>query len=220
MEKFCNIKCRISGLTPNAVVLVATIRALKMHGGGPVVSPGKPLSDVYTTENLDFLEKGFANLAKHISNAKKMGVKVIVGVNRFTSDTSAEIELVKKLSLEAGADAAVSANHWAEGGAGAVDLAKAVIEACREPSEFKLLYPDELYIKQKIETIAKEMYGAADVSYSEDAERQIAAYTEQGFAHLPICMAKTQYSFSADPNAKGAPTGRFPSTLSTSTKSG
>jgi methylenetetrahydrofolate dehydrogenase (NADP+)/methenyltetrahydrofolate cyclohydrolase/formyltetrahydrofolate synthetase len=207
MEKFCNIKCRISGLTPNAVVLVATVRALKMHGGGPVVTPGKPLSDVYTKENLEILGKGFSNLARHISNAKKMGVKVLVGVNRFTSDTDAEIELIKKLSLEAGADAAVAANHWAEGGAGAVELAKAVVEACREPSSFKLLYPDELSIKEKIETIAKEMYGAADVTYSEEAEKQIEAYTVQGFSHLPICMAKTQYSFSADPSAKGAPSG-------------
>lgn len=124
------------------------------------------------------------------------------------SDTDAEVELIRKMSLEAGADAAVASNHWAEGGQGAVSLAEAVIQACSEPNPFKLLYGDDLPIKDKILTIAKEMYGAASISCSEEAEKQIAALTENGFAHLPICMAKTQYSFSADPKVKGAPKGK------------
>jgi len=205
MEKFCNIKCRVSGLDPNAVVIVATVRALKMHGGGPEVTPGKPLSEVYLKENLEILEKGCSNLIRHIQNSKKFGVKVIVAVNRFTNDTDAELELVRKISLEAGADAAVSANHWAEGGKGAIDLAKAVIETCKEPNDFKLLYGDELSIKEKIEAIAKEIYRAKDVSFSEEAEKQIELYTKQGFSGLPICLSKTQYSFSDDPAKKGAP---------------
>jgi methylenetetrahydrofolate dehydrogenase (NADP+)/methenyltetrahydrofolate cyclohydrolase/formyltetrahydrofolate synthetase len=207
MEKFCNIKCRTSGLQPNAVVIVATVRALKMHGGGPEVTPGKPLSDVYTQENLEILEKGCSNLIRHIQNSRKFGMKVVVAVNRFINDTDAELELVRKISLEAGADKAVSANHWAEGGKGAIDLANAVIDVCKEPNEFKLLYDENLSIKEKIETIAREIYHAKDVSYTEEAEQQIETYTKQGFNLLPICMAKTQYSFSDDPNKKGAPEG-------------
>ncbi|GAA5968235.1 hypothetical protein JCM11641_003780 [Rhodosporidiobolus odoratus] len=207
MEKFVNIKCRASGLVPNAVVLVATIRALKMHGGGPEVTPGKPLPEVYLSENLDILEKGCSNLARHIDNAKKLGIKVIVAVNRFTHDTPAEIELVRKLAMEAGADAAVPCNHWAEGGRGAIELGEAVIAACKEPNPFKFLYDLEQPIKNKIETIAKEMYGAASVSYSTEAEAQIARFEEQGYRDLSICMSKTHLSFSADPSAKGAPTG-------------
>ncbi|KAM0792500.1 hypothetical protein ACM66B_005172 [Microbotryomycetes sp. NB124-2] len=207
MEKFCNIKCRVSGLKPNAVVLVATIRALKMHGGGPEVTPGKPLPEVYLNENLEILEQGCSNLRKHIENARKLGVKVIVCINRFSSDTDAETEIVRKAALEAGADAAVPATLWAEGGLGAIELGKAVIEACKEDNPFRFLYEDSLPIKDKIETIAREMYGAKDVEYSEEAEARIARYTEQGFAHLPICMAKTHLSLSHEPKLKGAPTG-------------
>lgn len=207
MEKFCNIKCRVSGLQPNAVVLVATIRALKMHGGGPEVTPGKPLPEVYLKENLEILEKGCSNLIKHIENARKMGVKVIVAVNRFTSDTDAESELVQKIALAAGADAAVPCTLWAEGGLGALELGKAVIEVCKEPNPFKFLYPLEMSIKDKISTIATEMYGAKDVSYSEEASNRIADYTTQGYGNLPICMAKTHLSLSDNPNLKGAPTG-------------
>jgi len=206
MEKFCNIKCRVSGLKPNAVVIVATVRALKMHGGGPEVTPGKPLSEVYLKENLEILEKGCSNLIRHIQNSKKFGVKVVVAVNRFTNDTDAELELVRKISLEAGADAAVPANHWAEGGKGAIDLANVVIDVCKDPNDFKLLYDDNLSIKEKIETIAREIYHANGVSYSEEAEKQIETYTKQGFSGYPICMAKTQYSFSDDASKKGAPT--------------
>ena len=138
-------------------------------------------------------------------------IRVLIPVYR--NDTDAEISLIRKISLEAGADAAVAANHWAEGGKGAIDLANAVVEACKTDNAFKLLYPDSMPIKEKIETIAREMYGAKDVSYTETAEKQIATYASQGFGHLPICMAKTQYSFSADPKLKGAPKGKRPASL-------
>ncbi|CAD6908428.1 unnamed protein product [Tilletia controversa] len=208
MEKFCNIKCRESGLVPDAVVLVATVRALKTHGGGPPVTPGKPLNEIYLQENLEILEKGCVNLEKHISNAKKFGLKVIVAVNQFSSDTPAELELVCKLALAAGADAARPCNHWALGGAGAVDLAKAVIEQIEgKPSEFKFLYDLDLPLSAKIETIAKEMYGAAGIELSELAKTQLERYERQGFAGLPVCMAKTHLSLSHDPELKGAPSG-------------
>lgn len=208
MEKFCNIKCRESGLVPDAVVLVATVRALKTHGGGPEVSPGKPLSEVYLEENLEILEKGCTNLRKHIENAKKFGLKVIVAVNRFSTDTDRELELVAREALAAGADAAVPANHWARGGEGAVDLAKAVIQQLEgKPSDFKFLYNSDQSIEQKIETIVKEMYGGDGIEISELAQKQIDSYTRQGFGHLNVCMAKTHLSLSHDPSQKGAPTG-------------
>lgn len=208
MEKFFNIKCRYSGLVPDCVVMVATIRALKMHGGGPKVVAGKPLDPAYTEENLELLEKGCSNLIKMIENARKFGIPVVVGVNRFQYDTSAEIDLVRRIAKKAGAIDAVMSNHWAEGGAGAVELGKAVISACEQPSNFKFLYPLETTsIKQKIETIVKEIYGGAGVEYSPEAEKKIALYTKLGFDKLPICMAKTQYSLSHDANLKGAPTG-------------
>jgi formyltetrahydrofolate synthetase len=207
MEKFFNIKCRYSGLTPDCVVLVATIRALKMHGGGPKVVAGKPLAHEYTQENLGLLEKGCSNLLKHIENARKFGIPVVVGVNRFKDDTTAEIDLVRKLAKAAGAEDAVVSNHWAEGGAGAVELAHAVVAACKKPSKFKFLYPLDMSIKQKIETIVKEMYGGAGVEYSPEAEKKIEVYTRQGFDKIPMCMAKTHLSISHDPNLKGAPSG-------------
>jgi formyltetrahydrofolate synthetase len=207
MEKFFNIKCRYSGLIPNCVVLVATIRALKMHGGGPKVVAGQPLHHAYTEENLPLLEKGCANMAKMIQNARRFGIPVVVAVNRFQYDTPAEIELVRKLAIEAGASDAVSANHWAQGGLGAVDLGKAVIAACEKPSKFSFLYPLEMSIKEKIETIVREMYGGAGVEYSPEAEKKIALYNRLGFDKLPICMAKTHLSLSHDPNLKGVPTG-------------
>jgi formyltetrahydrofolate synthetase len=207
MEKFFNIKCRYSGLVPDCVVMVATIRALKMHGGGPKVVAGQPLNAAYTEENLELLEKGCSNLIKMIENARKYGIPVVVGVNRFQYDTPAEIDLVRKIAIKNGAVDAVMSNHWAEGGAGAVDLGKAVIAACEKPSKFQFLYPLEKSIKEKIETIVREMYGGAGVEYSPEAEKKIALYTKLGFNKLPICMAKTQYSLSHDPNLKGAPTG-------------
>ena len=206
-EKFCNIKCRYSGLTPDCVVLVATIRALKMHGGGPKVVAGSPLAPVYAEENLDLLEKGCSNLVRMIGIARTFGIPVVVAVNRFHTDTDTEVELVRKISRAAGAEDALMANHWALGGAGAVELGKAVVAACEKSSQFQFLYPLERTIKEKIETIVREMYGGAGVEYSEEAEKKIAHYTRVGFDKLPICMAKTHLSLSHDPNLKGAPTG-------------
>src|SRR5271169_1854801 len=207
MEKFCNIKCRYSGLAPNCVVLVATIRALKMHGGGPKVVAGQPLAHAYLEENLELLEKGCSNLAKMIAIARAFGIPVVVAVNRFKTDTTAEIDLVRRLAVAAGAEDAVLADHWAQGGAGAVDLAKAVAAACEKPHHFRFLYPLELSIKAKIETIVREMYGGSGVEYSPEAEKKIELYTRQGFDKLPICMAKTHLSLSHDPSLKGAPSG-------------
>ncbi|TFK54874.1 FTHFS-domain-containing protein [Heliocybe sulcata] len=207
MEKFCNIKCRMSGLTPDAVVIVATTRALKMHGGGPDVTPGKALHETYTKEDLTTLREGCKNLVKHIENSRKFGLKVIVAINQFSSDTPAELKLVEELALAGGADAAVASNHWAEGGAGALALAKAVIAACEGASNFKFLYDLNIPIEQKIEIICKEIYGGDGIELSEVARKQMETYTRQGFNGLPICMAKTQYSFSHDGKLKGVPTG-------------
>ena len=207
MEKFFNIKCRYSGLVPNCVVMVATIRALKMHGGGPKVVAGQPLNPAYTEENLELLEKGCSNLIKMIDNARKYGIPVVVGVNRFQYDTPAEVDLVRKIAMKAGAVDAVMSNHWAQGGAGAVELGKAVIAACEKPSKFQFLYSLEMGIKEKIETIVREMYGGAGVEYSPEAEKKIALYDRLGFNKLPMCMAKTHLSLSHDANLKGAPTG-------------
>ena len=207
MEKFINIKCRTSGLVPSCVVIVATIRALKMHGGGPKVLAGRPLAPEYTDENLGLLGKGLPNLIAHIKNAIGFGVPVVVAVNRFTSDTDAEIEMVRQSALSAGAEDAVMSDHWAEGGAGAVALAKAVIAACAKPGNFRFLYPLEWDIKRKIETIATRIYGAEGVDYAPEAEAKIELYTRLGFDKLPICMAKTHLSLSHNPAWKGVPTG-------------
>ncbi|GAB4157682.1 MAG: formate--tetrahydrofolate ligase [Candidatus Promineifilaceae bacterium] len=207
MEKFFDIKCRYSGLVPDCVVLVATIRALKMHGGGPRVVPGKPLDKAYTEENLDLLGKGIANLAAHIRNARRYGVPVVVAVNKFHTDTPAEIELVRQMAAASGAEVAAMSDHWANGGDGAVELAQAVVTACEKPSNFQFLYPLDMSIKQKIETIARKIYSAADVSYEPLAEQQIKQYEANGFGGLPICMAKTHLSISHDPALKNAPTG-------------
>lgn len=207
MEKFFDIKCRCSGLVPNAVVLVATIRALKMHGGGPKVVAGKPLAKEYTDENLELLQAGCSNLIAHIKNVKQFGVPVVVAINRFKFDTDREIELVRKIAIEAGAEDAVMSNHWAYGGAGAVQLAEAVIKACQTPSDFKFLYDLDLTLKEKIEIIAKKIYGAAEVEYTPEAEEKIKIYTNAGFGKFPICMAKTQYSLSHDATLKGVPKG-------------
>ncbi|NDJ85055.1 MAG: formate--tetrahydrofolate ligase [Chloroflexi bacterium] len=207
MEKFFNIKCRASGLTPNCVVMVSTIRALKMHGGGPRVVPGRPLDPAYTSENLELLEAGAANMVAHIEVARKFGIPVVVAINRFTPDTPAEIDLVQRVAQEAGAYAAVPTNHWMDGGDGARELAEAVTDACEQPSDFKFLYDVDRPIKEKIETIAREVYGADGVVYEPLANKQIKSYEENGFGNLPICMAKTHLSLSHDPNLKGRPTG-------------
>ena len=207
MEKFFNIKCRYSGLIPNVVVLVATVRALKMHGGGPKVVAGKPLAAEYTEENLVLLKAGLGNLQAHIKNALRFGIPVVVAVNSFASDTPAEVELVRKAAIEAGAEDAVVARHWMEGGAGAVALGEAVVKAAEKPSSFQFLYPLDLPIKDKIEIICKEIYGADGVDYSPEAEAKIETYTRLGFDKLPMCMAKTHLSLSHDGNLKGVPKG-------------
>jgi methylenetetrahydrofolate dehydrogenase (NADP+) / methenyltetrahydrofolate cyclohydrolase / formyltetrahydrofolate synthetase len=207
MEKFFDIKCRTSGLIPQVVVMVATVRALKMHGGGPRVVAGKPLDYAYTTENLDLLAKGLGNLQHHIRNAKKYGVNVVVAVNSFKDDTEAEVELIRKAAVDAGAEDAVVCRHWMEGGKGAVKLGEAVIKAAEKPTNFKFLYPLEMSIKEKIETICTQIYGADGVEYSPEAERKIELYNRLGFNKLPLCMAKTHLSLSHDPTLKGVPKG-------------
>ena len=208
MEKFFDIKCRYSGLVPSVVVLVATVRALKMHGGGPKVTAGSPLDPAYKEENLPLLRKGLDNLLHHIKIAKKYGIPVVVAVNRFFTDSDAELELVRKVAIEeGGAFDAVVSNHWEEGGKGAVTLAEAVVKASEQKSDFKFLYPLNQTIKEKIEVIAREVYGADGVDFSPEAEKGIEEYTRLGLADLPICMAKTHLSLSHDPNLKGVPKG-------------
>jgi formate--tetrahydrofolate ligase len=206
-EKFMNIKCRASGLKPDAVVIVATVRALKMHSGRFTVVAGKPLDEKLTTEDLETLELGIPNLVKQIENMKYFGIPVVVAVNHFPTDTDREHALVIERALEAGADFAVTHKVHANGGAGGEDLAKAVVEACERPANFRFLYPDEASIKEKIETIATKIYGADGVDYAPAAEAKIKQYTEFGFDKMPICMAKTHLSLSHDPAVKGRPTG-------------
>uniref|UniRef100_A0A1B0CH43 C-1-tetrahydrofolate synthase, cytoplasmic n=2 Tax=Lutzomyia longipalpis TaxID=7200 RepID=A0A1B0CH43_LUTLO len=194
MEKFFNIKCRTSKKVPNAIVLVATVRALKMHGGGPPVSAGNTRKE-YTEENLELLKKGLPNLIKHISNGLKYKVPVLVSINAHQYDTPAEHEMIREAARKAGALACVVSKHWSEGGAGAAALADAVIKACTEKSKFKFLYNLDLSIEDKIILIAKEMYGAGSVDFN-----------TRGYKNLPICMAKTQLSLSGNPELKGAPT--------------
>ena len=206
-ERFFNIKCRTSGLTPDAVVVVATVRALKVHGGGPPIAPGATLDPVYKQENVDILRAGCVNLRKHIANAKSFGVPVVVAINKFYTDTDAEIAVVREEAIAAGAEDAILSNHWAEGGKGAVDLAHGVISACEKPKDMVLTYGLEGTIQERIETIGRKMYGAENVEFSELAQSKVDTYTKQGYGDLPICVAKTQYSLSHDPNLKGAPTG-------------
>jgi len=206
-EKFLNIKCRYSGLKPDAAVVVCTIRALKMHSGKYNVVAGKPLDPALTSEDLDGVEKGAVNLQAHVENVKKFGVPVVVAINRFVHDTDAEIELVRKLAMEAGADEVALSDVWAKGGEGGVELAEAVVKAAEKPSDFKFLYPDDISIKEKINTIATEIYGADGVDYSPAAEEKVKLYTEMGLSHLPLCMAKTHLSLSHDPKLKGRPKG-------------
>ena len=206
-EKFWNLKCRISGLNPGAVVIVATVRALKMHGGGPPVRPGVPLSEEYTKEHLDLLEKGCENLMAHIDIVKKSGVRPIVCINGFSSDTKAEHKLIKKIAEQQGAIAVVS-EHWLKGGEGAIELAQAVIDTCEQKNSFKHLYNYELPLRKRIELIAKEVYGANGVSYSEVAlEKLKSLETNPATQKFGLCMAKTHLSLSYDPEFKGRPIG-------------
>ena len=198
-EKFFDIKCRKAGIKPDCVVLVATIRALKMHGG--------IAKDDLKKENLQALEKGFANLERHVQNLKKYGVPVVVSINRFSSDTDAEMALLKRLCEKLEVEC-VLADHWAHGGAGAEDLARTVIRTIEsKPSKFKPLYPDDMTLWDKARTIAKEIYRADDITADKSVRDRFAELEKEGFGKLPICVAKTQYSFSTNPDAKGAPTG-------------
>ena len=206
MEKFMDIKCRTSGLVPDCVVLVATVRALKTHGGGPNVVAGRPLAVEYTTENLELLGAGMDNLVAHIENVAKFGVPVVVAINRFPTDTAAEIDLIRRAGIGAGAVDARLADNWENGGDGAIELAGAVVKAAETGTDFSFLYPLEASIKDKIETIARQIYGADGVKYSLVAERQIKNYEATGFGDLAICMAKTHLSISHDPQMKGRPT--------------
>ncbi|XP_040920745.1 monofunctional C1-tetrahydrofolate synthase, mitochondrial isoform X2 [Toxotes jaculatrix] len=208
MEKFFNIKCRASGLRPNVVVLVATVRALKMHGGGPNVSAGAPLPKEYIDENLSLVAGGCnSNLRKQIQIAHLFGVPVVVALNVFKTDTQAEIDLVCQIAKECGASDAVPCHHWAQGGRGSLELAHAVNEAASRPSYFQFLYNTEMPIAEKIRTIAQKVYGADDIELSPAAKAKIDYYDQQGYGSLPICMAKTHLSLSHMPDKKGAPTG-------------
>ncbi len=196
-EKFLDIKCRKTGLAPDCVVLVATIRALKMHGGVK--------KEDLKSENLTALEAGMSNLARHVENVKKFGLQPVVSINRFSADTAAEIELVKKACAALGVEA-VMADHWAMGGEGAADVAKAVVRTIDSgKSKLKLLYPDEMPLLEKIRTIAREIYRAKDVSIDPSVRDQLASFEAMGYGKLPVCIAKTQYSFSTNPDLKGAP---------------
>ncbi len=206
-EKFWNLKCRFSGLTPDCSVIVATVRALKMHGGGPAVVPGRPLAKEYVEENVDLVAKGCCNVIAHIETVKKAGVTPVVCINSFYTDTDAEIAEVKRQAEAAGARCAVS-KHWQYGGEGAQELCQAVIEACDEPSEFKLLYEDSTPLKERIELLATEVYGADGASFSDEALKKIEMIdNDPELSKLGTCMVKTHLSLSHDPTLKGRPTG-------------
>jgi formate--tetrahydrofolate ligase len=204
-EKFMDIKCRYSGLVPSAVVMVCSIRALKMHSGRFKVVAGKPLDAGLIQENIEAVEKGAENLEKQIENMRYFGVPVIVAINRFHTDTDNEIEVIKRKALAAGAEGAYVSEVWAKGGEGGAELAEAVAAAAEKSSNFQFLYPLEASIKEKIETIATKIYGADGVDYSPTAEQKIKSYTELGFGELPICMAKSHLSLSHEPSWKGRP---------------
>ncbi len=207
-EKFFDIKCRASGLRPDAAVVVATIRALKMHGGVGRIVAGKPLDPALLEENVDAVSAGSANLAKQIENVLEFGVPAVVAINAFPSDTPAEVAAVRQAAVAAGARDAVVANNWALGGKGAEDLAEAVWAAAEAGApDFHLLYPDDMPLVQKIETIATRIYGADGVDLLPAAAKQLAQYEALGFGSLPICMAKSQYSLSHDAALKGRPRG-------------
>ncbi|MBU1871351.1 MAG: formate--tetrahydrofolate ligase [Candidatus Omnitrophica bacterium] len=206
-EKFFNIKCRISGLRPDCVVLVCTVRALKMHSGKFTVVAGKPLDRRLLQENLEALEQGCTNLEKQIENMKLFGVPVVVAINKFTTDTKREIELIRKKAIKAGAEDAVLSEVWAKGSKGGRDLARAVVRAAEKKSSFKFLYSLNWPIKKKVEIIAKKIYGAGSIRYEDIARAKIKLYTKLGYDKLPICMAKTHLSLSHDPKLKGRPQG-------------
>jgi len=206
-EKFWNLKCRFSGLKPNAAVIVATIRALKCHGGAPIPVPGKPMPEEYKKESVEWVEKGCANLVHHIKTVKKAGINPVVCINSFYTDTKNEIKKVRELAEAAGARVAVS-EHWLKGGEGALELADAVIDACNEPNDFKFLYDLSMPLRQRIELIAKEVYGADGVDYSADAKSKLERFEKDPeISKLGMCMVKTHLSLTDNPNLKGVPKG-------------
>ncbi len=206
-EKFWNLKCRFSGLVPNCSVIVCTVRALKMHGGGPKVVPGKPLDKAYTEENIELVEKGLENLLAHIATVRKSGVPAVVCINHFYTDTDKEIEVIREACKKAGARVALS-KHWEKGGEGAVELANAVVEACEEKPDFKFLYEDSTPLKERIELIATQVYGADGVSYSAEASAKLEKIqNDSSLNGLGTCMVKTHLSLSHDPTLKGRPKG-------------
>jgi formate--tetrahydrofolate ligase len=206
-EKFFNIKCRASGLAPDAAVVVATVRALKMHGGIGRIVAGKPLDPALLEENVEAVRAGASNLAKQIENVRLFGVPAVVAINSFPTDTPAEVEAIKEVAMAAGASAAVVATHFTDGGRGATDLAEAVWDAASTGSQFQLLYPDDAPLGEKILTIATKIYGADGIELLPAAKKALKLYEDLGFGHLPVCMAKTQYSLSDDANLKGRPSG-------------
>jgi formate--tetrahydrofolate ligase len=205
-ERFFNIKCRNSGLVPDAAVVVATVRALKAHSGKYKVVPGRPLPEDMVKENPDDVLAGAANLRKQIENVRLHGIPPVVSISTFPTDHSSEYQAIREIAAEMGVRSAVS-SHFDNGGRGAAELAEAVAEAADEPSDFRLLYPDEASLREKIEAVATRVYGAAGVSYSAQAARQLDTYERAGFGRLPVCIAKTHLSISSDPALKGAPTG-------------
>jgi formate--tetrahydrofolate ligase len=206
-EKFFDIKCRASGLSPDAAVVVATVRALKMHGGVGTIVAGKPLDPALAEENVEAVRTGAANLAKQIENVRLFGIPAVVAINAFPTDTPAEVEAIREVALAAGAHSAVVATHFAEGGRGAADLAGAVWAAACEPSAFRLLYPDDAPLGEKMLSIVTQVYGADGMELLPPAKKALKLYEDLGFGHLPVCMAKTQYSLSDDANLKGRPSG-------------
>jgi formate--tetrahydrofolate ligase len=205
-ERFFNIKCRASGLRPDAAVVVTTIRALKAHSGRHRIVAGKPLPAALTEENPDEVHMGGSNLRKQVENVRLHGVTPVVAVNAFPGDHRSEHAAVREIAADLGVRAAVC-THFADGGPGAVELAEAVAEAAEEPGEFRFLYPDQASLREKIETVATQVYGAAGVEYDLVAARQLDTYERNGFGRLPVCIAKTHLSISSDPSLKGAPTG-------------
>ncbi|KAI1279540.1 C-1-tetrahydrofolate synthase, cytoplasmic [Halotydeus destructor] len=213
LEKFVHIKSRASGIMPDCVVIVATVRALKTHGGGPQVVPGAKLPKEYTQEDLNLLKNGLSNLRKHVENiTRKFNLPLVVAINKFSTDSDKELEMIKKCSLEAGADAACVTDHFTKGGEGAVELASAIMDVCKTNSKKgRFIYNLNCSIKEKIEAVVKEIYGGNGVEYSEKAAEKIEQYEQLGYGKFPICIAKTQYSFSHDAKLKGSPTGfKFP----------
>jgi formyltetrahydrofolate synthetase len=206
-EKFWNVKCRVSGLKPNVSVLTTTVRALKMHGGGPKVTPGVPIPEAYTKENLALLEKGLENMLHHIKTIRTSGINPVVCINKFNTDTPAEIAMIKKAAEKAGARAAES-QHWLKGGDGALELTDAILDACKEDNDFKFLYPMSMKLRDRVNLIAKTAYGADGVSWSPEAEAKAKAFeADPKFDEYATMMVKTHLSLTSDPNKKGVPKG-------------